>query len=157
MNMEMPTVTDHHRKLEALAGTWVGEEKMFPSPWDPQGGQALGKTQSRIDIDGFFLITDYTQERGGKVTFRGHGVIGYSPETRKYTMWWFDSMGGGCNTEPPSGTWEGNKLSFSHVTPMGHCRYIYTLEKDGRYGFLMETSQDGNKWAPMLESMHTRK
>jgi hypothetical protein len=40
--MEMPKPSDGHRRLERLAGRWEGEEKMEPSPWDPQGGTALG-------------------------------------------------------------------------------------------------------------------
>jgi hypothetical protein len=156
MDMGMPTATEHHKKLEALAGNWVGEEKMFPSPWDPKGGMAVGKINARIDIDGFYLISDYTQERGGQITFRGHGVYGYNPETKLYSMWWFDSMGGGFG-EVPTGAWEGNKLAFSHVTPMGRNRYTYIVEKDGRHTFTMETSQDGTQWNMLMEGRYTRK
>src|SRR4030095_8583695 len=54
MEMGMPTVQEQHKKLQTLAGTWTGEEKMHPSPWDPEGGMALGKVNNRIDLDGFF-------------------------------------------------------------------------------------------------------
>ncbi|HET6372248.1 MAG TPA: DUF1579 domain-containing protein, partial [Candidatus Polarisedimenticolia bacterium] len=68
--MEMPRPDENHKKLGALAGSWVGEEKMFPSPWDAAGGTATARLQSRLDLDGFFLISEYVQERGGQVTFR---------------------------------------------------------------------------------------
>jgi hypothetical protein len=91
--MEMPKPTTHHGKLEKLAGTWVGEEKMNPSPWDPKGGAARGVMEARMDLDGFYLVGDYRQERDGKVTYRGHGVYGYDAKKGDYTMYWFDAMG----------------------------------------------------------------
>ena len=145
MHNEMPMVQDEYRKLSALAGKWTGEEKLFPSPWDPKGGTATGRIESRVDLDGFYLTSDYVQERDGKVSYRGHGVIGWDPTEKRYLMHWFDSMGMACTT-PASGRWEGNKLSFEQRSPMGYGRYNYTFEKDGTYRFVMENSQDGKQW-----------
>lgn len=156
MHMEIPTVQEQHRKLTALAGTWVGEEKMHPSPWDPKGGTATARVQSRIDLDGFFLITDYVQERGGQVSYRGHGVFGWDPAEKCYTMHWFDSIGSGC-PGPARGTWEGNVLKFEQRHPMGQSRYVYTVEQGGRYDFLIEQSQDGKQWSRFIEGRYTRK
>jgi hypothetical protein len=75
--MEMPTPDEHHEKLSVLAGSWVGEETMYPSPWDPAGGGARGFIEARMDLHGMFLVSDYRQERGGAVTYRGHGVYGW--------------------------------------------------------------------------------
>lgn len=154
--MDMPKPQEQHRKLQSLAGTWTGEEKMHPSAWDPKGGQAKGRFESRLDLDGFFLTSDYVQERSGQVTYRGHGVFGYDPSERCYTMHWFDSMGSPCAT-PARGTWVGNRLMFLQRTPMGHARYTYTFEEEGRYSFMMENSQDGERWAPMMEGKYSRK
>jgi uncharacterized protein DUF1579 len=154
--MQMPTLQDQHRKLKALAGNWTGEEKLHPSPWDPKGGPAVGRVQSRLDLDGFFLVSDYQEERGGQVTYRGHGVFGWDPSEQCYTMHWFDSMGSGTSA-PARGRWEGNKLSFEHKHPMGHSRYTYALEGEGRYSFLLENSQDGKQWASFMEGRYTRK
>src|SRR6059036_860769 len=156
MQMEMPTVQEQHRKLQTLVGTWTGEEKLSPSPWDPKGGAATSRTETRSDLDGFFFTTDYVQERGGKVSYRGHGVFGWDPSEKCYTMHWFDSMGSPCNT-PARGRWEGDKLTFEHRTPMGHARYIYTFEKDGRYGFRIDNSQDGKQWSNFMDGRYTRK
>src|SRR5437899_4556531 len=119
MEMQMPTVQEEHRKLKALSGKWIGEEKLLPSPWDPKGGPATGKIETRVDLDGFFLISDYVQERGGKVCYRGHGVFGWDNSEKCYTMAWFDSMGSPCGA-PARGRWEGNTLTFEQRTPMGH-------------------------------------
>ena len=47
---------------------------MHPSQWDPKGGVAIGRTKSRLALNGFALISDYEQKRDGVVTFTGHGV-----------------------------------------------------------------------------------
>ena len=154
--MEMPKPQEEHRRLEKLAGNWVGEEKIYPGPWDPQGGSATAKIESRSGLDGFFMITDYTETRGGQVSYRGHGVHGYDPSEKCYVMFWFDSMGS-CGSLPAKGTWEGNRLVYTNKTPMGHSRYTYDFQGEGRYRFMIENSQDGKQWAPMMEAQYTRK
>ncbi len=154
--MEMPKPQPQHEKLRELAGTWTGEETMFPSPWDPKGGKATGRIDARVGLDGFFVIGDYVQERDGHPSYRGHGIFGWDPGQKCYTMHWFDSMGSPCN-EPMKGTWEGSRLVFQAKGPMGHGRITYDFEKGGRYRFTMENSQDGKQWTKFLESVWTRK
>ena len=147
--------TEEHRKLEWLAGTWVGEEKMYPGPWDPKGGTAKSRQTGRVDLDGFFIIVDYQQERDGKINYRGHGVYGYDPNRKQYAMFWFDSMGP-VSAEPAWGKWEGDSLTFESKSPMGHGRYIYKFNTDGSYAFRMENSQDGKSWKPFLDAKFRR-
>ncbi len=40
---------------------------------------------------------------------------------------------------------------------MGHSRYAYTFEGDGRYAFRIEHSQDRKTWALFMEGRYTRK
>ncbi len=154
--MEMPKVLEEHRKLKALAGAWTGKEKMHPSPWDPQGGPATGRIEGRMDLDGFFLITEYVQERNGQVSYRGHGVFGWDPYEKCYTMHWFDSIGTPVPS-PARGTWKGDTLSFEQKSPMGLHRYTYELKGDGRYAFRIDHSQDGKQWVPFMEGTYTRR
>src|SRR5689334_22163707 len=91
--MEMPKPTDAHKKLNWLTGNWAGEEKMFPSPWDPKGGMAKARIHNRSAIDGFNVVQDYEQEHGGAVNFRGHGVFSYDANQKCYVLHWWDSMG----------------------------------------------------------------
>ena len=154
--MEMPKPQAQHEKLKELAGTWTSEETMFPSPWDPQGGKADGRIEARIELDGFFLVADYVQERGGCASYRGHGIYGWDPGQNCYTLHWFDSMGSPCS-EPMKGTWEGDRLTFQARNPMGHSRLTYHFQGTGRYQFLMEGSQDGKQWAKLMEGTYTRK
>jgi hypothetical protein len=154
--MEMPRLLDEHRRLKALAGDWVGEETILPSPWDPKGGKGAGRFVARLDLNGFFLVADYVQERSGQVTYRGHGVYGYDPQQTCYTMHWFDSMGSGT-PGPVRGRWEADRLTFEGENPMGHSRYIYALEGADRYAFRIEHSRDGKTWAAFIDSRYARK
>ena len=156
MQFEMPKPGTEHRKLATLPGTWAGEEKLFPSPWDPKGGTAVGRLTAKVDIDGFFVTSDYVEERDGQVTYRGHGVYGWDPAEKCYTMHWFDSMGSG-SPEPAKGQWEGNQLVFSATSPKGQSRYIYTFEGQDTQKFRIAMSQDGKTWAPMMEGKYSRK
>jgi len=147
--------TEQHRKLEKLAGTWIGDEKMYPGPWDPKGGKAKSRYTARVDLDGFFVITDYQQERDGKTSYRGHGVYGYDANRKQYAMFWFDSMGP-VSAEPAWGKWEGDSLTFESKSPMGQGRYIYKFNSDGTYDFRIENSQDGKTWMPLIDGKYRR-
>ncbi len=153
--MEMPKPTEHHRKLRAFVGQWTGEEKFHPMPWAPKGGAATSETNARLDLDGFFLVSDYVQKRGGEVTHRGHGVFGYDLQKQKYTMRWFDVTGFDPGV-PALGTWVGNTLCLLHEHHMGHGRFTYTFERDGLYTFKVEKSEDGKNWTPFLEGTYKR-
>jgi hypothetical protein len=154
--MGMPGPTEQHRKLETFSGTWTGEEKIYPSPWDPDGGPATGRMESRMGLEGFFLITNYTEEREGQVSYRGHGVYGWDPEEQCYTMHWFDGMGS-IPKIWAKGRWEGNVLTFQHQHERGHSRYIYTTQGKDRYHFKIDNSQDGREWATFMEGQYTKK
>ena len=154
--MEMPKPLEEHRRLEKLAGKWTGEEKIHPTPWDPKGGSASGTFEARVSMDGFWLVADYVETRDGAVSYRGHGVYGYDRKEQAYTMSWFDSMSESV-IPPARGRWDGNRLVFAHQTPMGHSRYTYDFQGEGRYRFLIENSQDGKQWMPFMEGQYTRR
>jgi hypothetical protein len=152
--MEMPKPAPGHEKLATLAGSWIGEERMHPSPWDPESGTATARIEARMAVDGFHLVSDYEQRRGDTVTYRGHAVHGYDPKTDEHWFYWFDSMG----FDPESaarGRWEGNRLVYTHRTAMGVSRYSYEFEEDG-HAFSIEMSPDGESFSPWLESRWRR-
>ena len=153
--MGMPGPTDEHRRLERLAGSWAGEEIVHPSPWDPGGGPATGRTLARMSLGGFFLISDYEQERDGKVNFRGHGVYGWDTESNLYTMHWFDSLGIDPG-DPGTGAWEGDVLTFTHGTfPRGRSRHVYRIGSD-EYHLRIEQLVAKMGWRPFLEGTYRR-
>ena len=142
--MEMPIPSAGHRKLEKIAGHWEGQEKMYPSPWDPKGGRAIGRIKSRIALKGFALINDYEQERDGVITFTGHGVFTFNPEEELYTLTWFDCMG-----SPPEvfkGRFAGEVLTVAHGGPGMQARLTYDLSEADHLATSMEMSPDGSTW-----------
>lgn len=155
--MEMPRVTDAHRKLEKLVGNWVGEEKISPSPFDPKGGTSIGRVTNRAALDGFAVVQDYEQERDGKISFRGHGVFCYKPRENQYYMYWFDSMGMGPNDY--RGSFDGDVLTLNYTSQigMGHGRAIFDLREANRYTFRLDVSPDSKTWHTFLEGKYTRK
>jgi hypothetical protein len=152
--MDMPKPTDAHKKLEKLAGTWRGEETMHPSPLDPQGGTAEASLSSRVGLDGFAVIGDYEQSRGGHVTFRGHSVFTFDAAKDEYVLHWFDVMGQGADQF--RGRFEGDSLTLTQAGPRGQNRMTYTFTDDGRMNSKMEMSPDGTRWSTLFEGVYTR-
>jgi uncharacterized protein YodC (DUF2158 family) len=151
----MPEPTDGHRRLEKLVGHWEGEETMHPSQWDPNGGSALGRNRNRLDLGGFAVVSDYEQERDGSVTFAGHGVYTYSPDSDEYTLHWFDCLG-----SPPEvfvGGFEGDVLKLGHGGPGMHARMTSDFSIDGEMRAKMEMSPDGAEWQVLFEATYRRR
>jgi hypothetical protein len=153
--MEMPKPTDHHVKLKKLAGQWQGQETMHPSQWDPKGGKATGRMDSRAALDGFAVISDYEQERGGAITFSGHGVFTYDAKEGCYALHWFDSIG--SPAEVFKGTFQGDILTLGHAGPGMHARMTYDFSKAGRISSRMEMSMDGKAWSTLFDGSYERK
>ncbi len=153
--MEMPTPSDGHRKLERIAGQWEGEEKMYPSPYDPNGGTAIGRINSRTALNGFALINDYEQEREGKITFSGHGIFTYDQKADIYTLIWADCMGN--LPETFKGLFEGDVLDLAHGGPGMHVRLTYDLSEPDVLATSMEMSEDGVAWNRFFDARLTRR
>jgi hypothetical protein len=124
-------------RLGAFAGEWVGDEKVAAAPGHTRGGAAVGRTTARMALRGTVLITDYVEERDGKVILEGHGI--YAWEARDvYRMYWFDTSGPAPDA-PIEGRWVGNTLTFERAAPNGRVRYVYTLHDGGdAYDFRIE-------------------
>ena len=151
--MEMPKPGAPHQQLKKLVGTWTGEEKMAPSPWEPKGCTRTGKVRNTLAIDDFVVIQDYEQTHDGKVVFRGHGVFTWNENKKCNELVWTDSMGG--TLQVFSGKWEGDVLRVSSESPMGMMRCSFDCSKGG-YKFLMEMSQDGKQWQSMMTGAYKK-
>ncbi len=152
--MDMPKPSPGHLRLEKLAGSWEGEENMHPSEWDPKGGTAVGRTNYRLALNGFSLISDYEQERDGVITYSGHGVLTFDPKDELYTLHWFDSMG-----SPPevfTGCFDDDVLTLAHGGPGMHARLTHDLSKPQYMRSRMEMSQDGDTWSTLFDGQYKR-
>jgi len=152
--MSMPKPGEAHAKLAKLAGKWRGTETIHPSPFDPAGGQAEGRVDNRPALDGWVVVQDYEQERGGAVNFRGHGVFSFDPARNTNVMTWWDSFMGTASEY--TGNWAGDVLTLSTVTPQGPARAVFDLSTAGEYRFRMEVSPDGAQWFPFMEGHYKR-
>lgn len=151
----MPKPGAEHRQLERLVGHWSGTDTIHPTPWDQAGGTALGRVNARLALGGFYLLLDWEQERNGKVGFEGHGVLGWDPRGKCYTMHWFDSSGIEHGA-PAIGTWEGKVLTLTHeTTHMGQSRQIYDI-RDQELRFSLQSSRDGREWSTFIEAVYRR-
>lgn len=152
--MDMPKPTAAHRQLERLVGTWRGEERIHPTPFDTKGGTAIGHVRNVRALDGFAVVQDYEQERGGKVNFSGHGILRFEPAKGKVEMHWFDSIG-----QPPGvfeGGWDGDVLTLVQKGAQGQVRATWDLAQPGRYTYAMEVSGDGRQWMRFMDGTYTR-
>ncbi len=154
MDFQMPQPGPEHEKLAQMAGEWVGEETLAPSPWSPEEQTRHGHLSARV-LDRFFVVSDYEQKDAeGQVTFRGHGVYSWDAKEEVYRMHWFDSMGGAGSLA--KGRIEGNVLTFENSSPMGRHRYQYTFG-DGTQTFEMSMSPDGENWQQLMIANYSAK
>jgi hypothetical protein len=155
--MEMPKVGPEQKRLAALAsGTWRGEEKLFPSDWDPNGGAAVGTWVVQSSLDGFALLVDYTEERDGKVVYRGHGIHGWDAQENSFLTYWFDNIGI-MPKQAIRAQLEGNRYTYqSDDGPQGWTKMTYEWKTDA-FEFRIDKSKDGGKtWSPMHEGRYQR-
>jgi hypothetical protein len=152
--MEMAIPTDAHKKLNTIVGTWHGREKMFPTPWDPKGGEAVGRVVNRPAIDGFAVVQDYEQQRGATVNFRGHGVFTWNPSEQSYMLYWHDSTGMPQNVF--RGTFVDKTLILTNNAPHGITRATWIYADEHHYSYKMELSVNGNQWQTVLEGTYDR-
>ena len=139
-----------------MAGTWLGELRSFPSPWDPAGGVAVGRTQCRIALGGQLLVSDYAEERDGAITFRGHGVYGWDAQHAVYRMYWFDTVQPTPLLVPAAGTWQGTDLTFAVQTDVAEHRYVYEFHQRDYYTFRIDLRRSGEQWRTYARGQYAR-
>ncbi len=150
--MEMPKPGKAHEFLSRMAGVWVGQEHMYPSPWAPEGSDADAHVENRLALGGFSLIQDYVQSQNGQQTFEGHGVLGWDSAASEYIMHWWDAMGMPVNVFRGHET--GGVMVLTSIGPHGSSKGTWDFSKDGTYIFRMEVSPDGEQWFPMVDGVY---
>jgi hypothetical protein len=155
--MDLPKPGDPHRKLERLAGKWTGKETLHSTgSWKPNGDRADGTFEFREGIDGFFLLADYAERIEGKPGIRGHGVLGWDPKEKSYTLHWFDNFGN-PPAKPGRGQWKGNTLAFEHDMGKVQGRTVFELDGKDALNFRVEMSEDGKKWNRAVDGKYRRR
>lgn len=151
--MDMPKPTPQHKALEKFIGKWSGDDKVHASPWAPEAVKPA-TCDLRMALDGFFLFMEYEQKTDGKITFSGHGVIGYDSKKSCYTMHWFDCWGTPPN-EPGRGQLNGDTLTFDFDYPQHKGRTVYSLDK-GALIQRVEMDMDGKGFKSVIEGKYRK-
>ncbi len=153
--METPKVGREMQRLaELFVGTWRGDEQLFPSDWDPVGGPATGTWTVRAVAGGFALALEYVEERGGQVTYQGHGVHAQDARTGQLAAFWFDSIGVVPKAGVPA-TLDGDRYTYTEVSPTAQSRFTYAWQ-GGVFTFTIDRSPDGVAWKPMHAGTYRR-
>ena len=74
--------------LEKFAGDWSVTKTFYPRSGEPS--RAEGRCHQFMIHDGRFLQSDFVFLQGGKQT-TGLGIIGFEPESGRFTSFWTDS------------------------------------------------------------------
>ena len=152
----MHIAAEQQRLNDAMAGTWLGELHSYPSPWDPKGGVALGRTQARLALGGLSLVSDYAEERDGAITFRGHGVYTWDALHKIYRMYWFDSVQPAPTLVPVTGVWTDTQLVFASKTDVAEHRYVYDFLDSNYYDFHIDLRRSGQDWRTYARGQYAR-
>jgi len=147
---------EQRRLNDQMTGTWLGELRSFPSPWDPAGGVAAGRTQCRTALGGRAVVSDYAEERDGAVTFRGHGYYAWDAQHRVYRMYWFDTVQPTPLLVPAEGCWPARELTFSVRTDVAEHRYVYDFVDKDFYVFRIDLRRAGDDWRTYARGEYAR-
>lgn len=152
----MALAPEQQRLVDAMSGTWLGELRSHPSPWDPAGGLSVGRTQARPALAGAIVVSDYAEERDGVIAFRGHGVYSWDKVHACYRMYWFDTVQPAPLLLPATGHWDDQDLVFMVATDIAEHRYIYRFLEPGYYIFRIELRRAGEDWRTFAEGDYVR-
>jgi Protein of unknown function (DUF1579) len=74
--------------LEKFTGDWSVTKTFYPRSGEPT--RVEGRCHQAMIHDGRFLQSDFVFEQGGKKS-TGLGIIGFEPESGRFTSFWTDS------------------------------------------------------------------
>jgi uncharacterized protein DUF1579 len=154
--MDMPKPGPEHKKLDMFAGTWTLEGDTKASAMGPAGKVTENEKCEWMEGN-FFLIchTDFKTTMGNGA---GISVLGYSADDKSYTYREFNSWGeftdskGSVNAD--TWTWTSDE-KMGAMTMKG--RFTMKVTSPTSYDFLFEMSQDGTKWATVMDGKATKK
>ena len=154
---DFPKPGAEHEALKPLAGVWDAHVKCsLPTPQESKG-----EYTAKIDLGGFFLVTEFKGELAGK-PFQGRGVTGYDPFKKKYVGTWVDSMSPGIYTSEGTFDKSGKVLTetMEGPDPQGKpmkMRAVTQIKDSDHVHFQMHLRGEDGKDVLMMEIAYTRK
>ena len=152
---DMPKPGPEHKKLDMFAGAWALEGDVKPGPMGP-GGKVTESEKCEWMEGGFFLVchTDLKSSMGNGT---GISVLGYSTDDKTYTYREFNSWG---EFDDSKGSVDGDTWTWTSDEKMGgqamKGRFTMKITSPTAYTFTFEMSQDGTKWATVMDGKATK-
>jgi len=152
-----PKPAPEHQRLGYFVGQWTGEGEMKPGPMGPGG--KMTSTDNCEWFDGHFAVICHSEGKSPMGSFKGLGILSYSPEEKVYTYYSVDNTGMTMATVP-HGTVQGNTWTYTDDSMMGgkkvKSRVTIKEESPTAYTFTMEMQGPDGKWMPMMASKNTK-
>lgn len=144
-----------HQRLQALVGTWRGEEEIAATQWADEGN-ATSEVTAEAEFGGLFVVQRYRQRRDGTVSFGSHNVFGFDQQNKVVTMHQFDSMGF-VPALPATGAWNGAELVLERSSPRGSARVTYVFDGTDAYRMRLHFKlAGGDRWQDMVSGVYRR-
>ncbi len=144
-----------HQRLQALVGTWRGEEEIAATQWADEGN-ATSEVMAEAEFGGLFVVQRYRQRRDGTVSFGSHNVFGFDQPNGLVTLHQFDSMGF-VPMSPATGVWNGSELTFERSSPRGAARVTYGFDGADTYRMRLQfKSASIDSWQEMVRGVYRR-
>jgi hypothetical protein len=145
-----PRPGPEQKVLEYYVGKWTGQGEMKPSPFGP-GGKVTSTDTCEWFAGGFQVICR-GEGSGAMGSMKTLGIISYHAGDKAYKFYAVDSSG---SAELSTGNKSGNTWTFTAESNYGgmafKSRYTIVEVSPTSYTFKWEMSQDGTKWATMIE------
>ena len=90
--MELGAPGEHHKKLDALVGSWETTMSMWMEGPGKPPARSKGSAEFRWVLGGRYLVQEVKGMMMG-MPMNGIGYNGYDNLRKKYTMFWIDDMG----------------------------------------------------------------
>jgi hypothetical protein len=155
--LERNKPSEHHKRLEVLAGEWQTEWKVWPVPGRPAADVTKGAATFKWTMEGRFLRGAYTGEMMGGKKFEAELLLGYNPLRRQYEVNWVNSFEVSMARYAGQGKLDGDKLSTLTLTGKQDncatgqtdvpCRSVFTfVNKDRIVEELYAPDKDGKEY-----------
>jgi hypothetical protein len=80
-------------KLSFLVGKFTTTTEVLPAPSMPKGGKGTGTAMNQWGLDSMFVVVNEESMNSLLGSYKGHGMLGYSPVTKKYHLSMFNNFG----------------------------------------------------------------
>ena len=154
--MQPPKPGPEQKRLDMLVGSWTLEGDVKASPMGP-GGKVTESEKCEWMEGGFYLVCHLEYQSASIGNGSGLSLMGYSTDDKAYTYHEFNSWGEATDSK---GSLDGDTWTWTNEEKMGgqttKGRFTMKITSPTSYNFTYEMSQDGAKWATIMDGKATK-